>query len=306
MDVSVVIATYNRKSLLEKSLECLFCQDYPKDKYEIVVVDDGSTDGTEQMIKREISPCRLKYLRHNRREGPSKARNFGISKAKGKVIIFIDSDILVPPQFISEHMRFHKKYKNVIVDGPAINAQRIEGVFNNKWGKFLAFFDFFGASFITANTSCRKENLIKAGLFDEDFGRGFGWFDRELGFRLKQIGMKRIKNRKAYAFHIKGGAINNFTELYKKAEDRGINAALYYRKHPLMRIKREVRFRYLRYDKLIFFKHWMDKNLSENSFSKRTNLLSNLLIKLYLIHAYANGLKKGLKKYNLKENKKYG
>jgi len=301
MDVSVIIATYNRKSLLEKSLECLFCQHYSKDKYEVIVVDDGSTDGTEQMIKGKTSPCRLKYLRHNRREGQSRAKNLGIGKAKGKVIIFIDSDILVSPQFISEHMRFHKKYKNVIVDGPAINTQRIEGVFNNRWGKLLAFFDFFGASFITANTSCRKENLIKAGLFDEEFGRSFGWQDRELGFRLKQIGMRRIKNRKAYAFHIKRGVINNFTELYKKTEDRGVNAALYYKKHPLRRIKREVRFHYLWYDKLIFFKDWMDRNLRRKSFLDKANPFSNLLIKLYLVHAYANGLKKGLKKYDLEK-----
>ncbi|MEA1964958.1 MAG: glycosyltransferase [Candidatus Aerophobetes bacterium] len=304
MDVSVVIATYNRKILLEKSVECLFCQNYPEDKYEIVVVDDGSTDGTEKMVKEKTSPCRLKYLQHNRREGPSKARNFGISKAEGNVIIFIDSDILVPPQFISEHMRFHKKYENIIVDGPAINTQRIEGVFNNKWGKLLAFFDFFGASFITANTSCRKENLIKVGLFDEDFGRGFGWFDRELGFRLKQIGLRRIKNRKAYAFHIKGKAINNFNELYKKADDRGVNAVLYYKKHPLRSIKREVRFRYLWYDKLIFFKDWMDRNLSKSSFPEKANLFSNLLIKFYLVHAYAKGLRKGLKKYNLDLHRK--
>jgi len=300
VDVSVIIATYNRKNLLKKSLECLFYQSCPKDKYEIIVVDDGSTDGTEQMIKGKISPCRLKYLRHNRREGQSRAKNLGIGKAKGKVIIFIDDDVFCPPQFISEHMRFHKKYKNVIVDGPAINTQRIENAFNNRWGKLLAFLDFFGASFITANTSCRKENIIKAGLFDEEFGRSFGWQDRELGLRLKQIGMRRIKNRKAYAFHIKGGAINNFSELYKKVEDRGVNAVLYYKKHPLGSIKREVRLRYLWYDKLIFFKGWMDRNLSKKSFPDKANLFSNLLMKLYLVHVYAKGLKEGLKKYSLR------
>jgi glycosyltransferase involved in cell wall biosynthesis len=299
MEVSIIIPVYNRKEMVGKALEFLFNQNYSKENYEIVVVDDGSTDGTEEMIKGKISPCRLKYLRYNKRKGPSKARNFGISKAEGEVIIFIDSDILAPAQFISEHMRFHKKYKDVIVDGPAINTQRIEDAFNNRWGKFLAFFDFLGASFITANTSCRKENIIKAGLFDEEFGRGFGWFDRELGFRLKQIGIRSIKNRKAYAFHIKGGAINNLTELYEKVEDRGANAVLYYRKHPLRNIKHQVRFRYLWYDKLIFFKGWMDRNLSKKSFPDKANLFSNLLMKLYLVHVYAKGLKKGLKKYSL-------
>jgi len=302
MDASVVIATYNRRDLLEKSLECLFCQNYPSNKYEIVVVDDGSNDGTEKMIRSKKPSCKLKYLRHTERRGPSKARNLGISKAEGEVIIFIDSDILAPPEFVREHMRLHKKHRDIIVDGPAINTSRIEGVFESKWGKFLAFLDFFGASFITANTSCRKENIIKAGLFDEEFGKGYGWFDRELGLRLKEMGIRRIKNRRAYAFHVKRGkALANFSELFEKAKDRGINAALYYKKHPSRRVKREIRFRYLFYDRLMFFKGWMEKKIKKKlSFSSnKSSPLLNFMVSLYLVHVYAKGLREGLKKFGL-------
>ena len=307
MDVSVVIATYNRKNLLEKSLESLFRQNYPPDKYEIVIVDDGSTDGTEEMVKRKRPPCKLRYFRHSERKGPSKARNLGINKAEGEVIIFIDSDVLTPPEFIREHMRLHKKHRDIIVDGPAINTGKIEGVFDNRWGKLLASLDFFGASFITANTSCRKENLLKAGLFDEEFGKGYGWFDRELGLKLREMGVKRIKNRRAYAFHIKRGkALANFSELFEKAKDRGVNAALYYKKHPSRKVKHEIRFRYLFYDRLIFFKSWMEKILKKKLSlpSNKSSPLLNLMASLYLVHIYAEGLREGLKKFGVHDKER--
>ena len=130
MDVSVIIATYNRKNLLEKSLECLFNQSCSKDKYEIIFIDDGSTDGTEKMINALSPPCRLVYL-HQDRKGPHIARNLGIENAQGKIIIFIDSDIFAPPNFIDEHMRFHKKFKNVIVSGPTVRTDKLEDVFSD-------------------------------------------------------------------------------------------------------------------------------------------------------------------------------
>ena len=294
MKVSIVIATYNRRDILEKSLECLFRQDYLKDQYEIMVVDDGSSDGTQEMVKGKNPSCTLKYLKHKERRGPSKAKNLGINHAQGKVIIFIDDDVFCPPQFVREHMRYHKKYDNVIVDGPAINTDRIDNLFNDKKKRFLAFLDFFGATFITSNTSCKRASLIKAGGFDEEFGKKFGWQDRELGFRLRKMGVRRKKNRRAYVFHFKQKrSLDDFGQLLKKEKERGINAVIFYRKHPLKKIRRQVRFRYLWYDRLIPFKKLMDRDIEV--FHQRP-----FLTKFYLIHAYAEGLKEGLAKQKLR------
>jgi len=299
MKVSVVIATYNRRDILERSLECLFRQDYPKDQYEIVVVDDGSSDGTQKMVQGKNPSCGLKYLKHKERRGPSKARNLGINHAQGEVIIFIDDDVFCPPQFIKQHARFHKKYDNVIVDGPAINTDGIDNLFSDKKKRFLAFLDFFGASFITSNTSCRKDSLIKAGGFDEEFGKGFGWFDRELGFRLRKMGLKRKKNRRAYVFHFKQkGSLDDFGQLLRKEKERGVNAVIFYRKHPLKKIRHQVRFRYLWYDGLIPFKKLIDRDIEVFHQTHGKRFMRPFLTKFYLIHAYAEGLKEGLKQRN--------
>jgi GT2 family glycosyltransferase len=94
--VSVVIPTYNKKESLKKTIESLFDQSYPKDKYEIVVVDDGSTDGTEEivqkLVKSEPMLSNFIYIKQER-GGAAAARNLGIRKSKGDLIFFLDSDV---------------------------------------------------------------------------------------------------------------------------------------------------------------------------------------------------------------------
>lgn len=301
MKVSVVIATRNRRELLERSLECLFRQDYPKDQYEIIVVDDGSSDGTQKMVERKNPSCGLKYLKHKERRGQSRAKNLGVSHTEGEVIIFIDDDVFCPPQFIREHMRYHERYNNIIVDGPAINTDRTESLFNDKKKRLLAFLDFFGASFITSNTSCKKDSLIKAGGFDEEFGTRFGWQDRELGFRLREMGVKRKKNRRAYGFHFKQKeSLDDFHQLFRKEKERGMNAVIFYRKHPVKKIRHQVRFRYLWYDRFIPFKKLMDKDIEVFHLTSWKKFMLPFLTKFYLIHAYAEGLKEGVKTQKLR------
>ena len=301
MKVSVLIATYNRRDLLDRSLECLFRQDYPKDQYEIIVVDDGSSDGTQKMVEGKSPSCGLKYLKHKERKGQSKAKNLGISYAQGEVIIFIDDDVFCPPQFIRQHMRYHKKYDNVIVDGPAINTDRIDNPFNDKKKRLLAFLDFFGATFITSNTSCKRESLIKAGGFDEEFGKKFGWQDRELGFRLRKMGVRRKKNRRAYVFHFKQKeSLSNFVELFRKERERGMNAVIFYRKHPVKQIRHQARFRYLWYDRLIPFKKLTDRDIEVFHQASWKRFKRPFLTKFYLIHAYAEGLREELARQRLR------
>ena len=160
MKASIIIPTRNRRKVLERTLKYLFLQDYPQDQYEIIVIDDGSTDGTHKMVKAQESPCRLVCLRHEERKGPAVARNRGIREARGEVVIFIDDDIFCPPQFIREHVKYHEKEGNLIVDGPAINIGEGDFSFADPGKLLLAFFDFFGSVFVTAITSCRREHLL--------------------------------------------------------------------------------------------------------------------------------------------------
>ena len=102
MFISIVIPTYNRQPILEQCLKALEKQQLNDDKvsnYEVVLVDDGSTDGTLEWLQENkpdfphVSSFSQDHL------GPAAARNLGVTKAKGNIIIFIDSDLVVTEPF---------------------------------------------------------------------------------------------------------------------------------------------------------------------------------------------------------------
>lgn len=301
MEVSIIIPVYNRKEMVRKALDFLFNQNYAKENYEIIVVDDGSTDGTEKMINALSPPCRLVYL-HQDRKGPHIARNLGIENAQGKIIIFIDSDIFAPPNFIDEHMRFHKKFKNVIVSGPTVRTDKLEDVFSDiKRRKFRESLAWSGPSLITSNLSVKREFLLKAGGFDGEFV-GMGWHDWELGLRLKKLGLKVKRNVEAIVYHYKRTKkLLDIPSLCEKRRERGVNGVLYYKKHPSLKVKMGIRVHSLFFDKFIW---WIDKDFGKkllSSAEKRGDRFwLNLLIQWKLSYAYTKGLKEGMRKYKVK------
>ena len=106
MFISVVIPTYNRKPILEKCLKALEKQQLNDDKisdYEVVLVDDGSTDGTLEWLQenKQNFPHVCSFSQDHL--GPAAARNLGVNKAKGDIIIFIDSDLVVTETFLQYH-----------------------------------------------------------------------------------------------------------------------------------------------------------------------------------------------------------
>ena len=107
MFFSVVIPTYNRKPILQKCLQAMENQvlraDGPVEGYEIVLVDDGSTDGTVEWVKENADELSHVVLYEQNHEGAAIARNFGVQQAKGDTIIFIDSDLVVLDGFLQYH-----------------------------------------------------------------------------------------------------------------------------------------------------------------------------------------------------------
>ena len=99
MFASVVIPTYNRKPILEKCLEALEAQDLGGvlERYEVVVIDDGSTDGTPEWLRSEAQRFPHVRLFEQDHGGPAEGRNNGVRRALGDVIVFIDSDLVVTP-----------------------------------------------------------------------------------------------------------------------------------------------------------------------------------------------------------------
>lgn len=114
--VSAVIPTHNRKYKLAKLIDSILRSDYPKDKLEIIVVDDASTDGTSEYIKK-LFP-QVKVVRNDEEKLLAESRNIGIRASKGKYIFLIDDDNVVDRNTIRELVEFMEKHSEVGVAGP--------------------------------------------------------------------------------------------------------------------------------------------------------------------------------------------
>jgi glycosyltransferase involved in cell wall biosynthesis len=220
MFFSVVITTYNRADILRMALEAMYRQSVQEVDYEVIVVNDGSTDQTSQVVKEFQKKHRnLVYLRQ-KNSGQGVARNLGIKKARGEVIVLGQDDIIATHDFLYEHQKFHYLYpeENAAVLGftawhpelPVnefmkwmVNGSSILGRFGGHQfayeklhGKTLADYNFF----YTSNISLKRSLLLKY-PFDPAFS-GYGWEDIELGYRLqKEANLKLYYNSWAVAYH---------------------------------------------------------------------------------------------------------
>lgn len=234
MEISVIIPTYNRKKLLEIILPQILNQNFEGD-YEVILSDDGSTDETKPYIENLQKHYRnLIYIYSNERKGPAHARNLALETSKGKLIIFIDSDIFVEKDFIKNHYEIQKENNfNVIVQGPVINTYNWE----KPWEEKFKMRDISSAYFATGNVSVPREILLKVGFFDENF-TFYGWEDLELGIRLKKLNMKLIRSEKVRVWHLSiPPDLKNLPYLFEKEKERARSAIYFYKKHPILEVK---------------------------------------------------------------------
>jgi len=220
MLISVIIPTYNRKRVLGDCLGALLRQTLPFDKFEVIVVDDGSRDETKSVARSFIkNGFNLKYVRQEN-QGQGVARNAGVAVAGGQIIVLIGDDIVVRNDFLEEHLRLHLRHsgENEAVLGFTTWHPKLTLTHYMQWltngssvlGKFgghqfayeklknqiEADYNFF----YTSNISLKK-SLLEKYPFDPSFS-GYGWEDIELGYRLyKRVGLKIYYNPKAIGFH---------------------------------------------------------------------------------------------------------
>lgn len=116
MKASVIIPSYNSKERLYYNLISLNNQECDFDTFEVIVVDNGSDDNTLEMLKSFRPKFRLKFIRLEKNKGIARGRNTGIRKATGDILIFHDSDMIAPRDFISRHLADHEE-KNIVVCG---------------------------------------------------------------------------------------------------------------------------------------------------------------------------------------------
>lgn len=170
-DFSVVIPTYNRSAYLGELLNNLRTQDYPKDKYEIVVVDDGSTDATESLVKNLIAKSDITIrLYRQEHKGPAAARNLGIKKSRSDIIAFTDDDCRPERDWLSKlNSYFLKDTQLVGVGGVQFSSpEDIIPLTHHAPPVSAAIAD--NARFPgTNNVAYKKSVLLAVNGFDEEF-----------------------------------------------------------------------------------------------------------------------------------------
>lgn len=250
MFFSIVIPTYNRLPIVEKCLKALEKQLADASLvtgYEIVLVDDGSTDGTLAWLQENAA--QFPHVRSLTQDhaGPAAARNLGVEKATGEFIIFIDSDLVVTENFLQAHADALRQGQltygsdRVFTYGRVINTCN----FDNPTAEPYKLTDFSAAYFATGNVAIARHWLLEAGLFDTRF-QLYGWEDLELGVRLKQLGLKLIKCPDAVGYHWHPPfALEQIPSLIDKEIQRGRMGVLFYQKHPIWEVRMMIQMTWL-------------------------------------------------------------
>lgn len=196
MKASVILPTHNRMPVLTHCLSHLMNQTIGD--YEVILIDDCSSDSTHSFIE-ETNYSNLRYIRLPEQKGPYYARNKGIEDANGDIIIFLDSDVIVFPDFIEDHILIHERREDIVLQGMVKHVNSLEKV--STEGFYLPN-ALCLKTFITQNISVRKKWLLTVRGFD-DFGPTMGYKDIDMGFRLMDLGLKWIYGiRRCKAFHI--------------------------------------------------------------------------------------------------------
>jgi GT2 family glycosyltransferase len=213
--VSVIIPTYNRKKKLIRLVYSIKRSSYPKDRIEIIAIDDASTDGTFDELKRSFPE--VKIVRNEKELLVSGSRNAGIKSAKGNYVFLIDDDNIVDRNCISELVEVMEKYSDVGVVAPIMyyfeQPDRVwcagiernmvtsqtkfigkNTVDNNQFNELIESKDFPNAFMV------KKEVLEKAGLFDEDYFP-IHYEEADLGERIRRRGYRIVCNPKAKVWH---------------------------------------------------------------------------------------------------------
>jgi len=211
-DLSVVIPTYNRLETLRWVIPSLFASDLEAHRYEVIVADSQSDDGTTEYLA-EMAALHP-HLRHvpGPYSGRAAARNAGIAVAQGTLVLFTDADIIAEPGLLRRHLQAHaasaaRGHRRVAVVGMELQVDSIETYERLRDEPYRRRplhpsrrrrLDWL--YFLTGNASVRREDLVELGGFDEHF-TGYGHEDLELGFRLIRQGISILYEPGAVNYH---------------------------------------------------------------------------------------------------------
>ncbi len=237
-DFSVIVPTYNRADILRECLEALERQTMAPERFEVIVVDDGSSDATGAMCRDFQSGLLMQYLRQTN-AGAGAARRRGVQHSRGKFLLFINDDTIADAELLATHAAAHETYEGerqaVLGDfrfpaqasARALTRFLAESPFLFPQANLAAGVHWDYTKFVTCNTSVRRDAVVGVGSFDAEFRIAE---DSELGLRLSRRGyyVRYVPEARATHEHLP------FTvaDLVRRAKAYGAVHLQLLRKHP--------------------------------------------------------------------------
>ena len=237
MQLGIVIPTRNRATKLERTLQSLLAQSTPLQDFEVVVVDNDSSDDTPELLRRFWGRFPNWQCLKQAKPGAAATRNSGIEGCKSQILLFLDDDVIAEPDLVQQHLNSHLLHPRSAVlgyvrNGWSENDSAFHWILSHK--QLIHSFQFPDPLSVpfqhlyTCNASLPREALLKAGLFDERFV-GAAFEDTDLGYRLKRSGCPLIFNAHATVTHNPVLSLKSFMQ---KRSDAGRALHQLLSKHP--------------------------------------------------------------------------
>lgn len=216
---SVVIPTYNNCKTLKKCLKSVIRQDFPKKEYEIIIIDDGSTDDTKLFVNWLMKTCNNIRYYQKKNEGHGSARNLGFSISRGQYIVSTDDDCV----WDKDHLKEIKKSFSELKDADAIGGSILNPYDSNiSWAhqilNFSKWFDYGKIRLVkdipTANIAYRKEKIKNINFEIQD--AQIGYRDSLFNKSLLDQGSRIYFNKNIKVYHYAWGSGESIERLMEK------------------------------------------------------------------------------------------
>jgi serine acetyltransferase/GT2 family glycosyltransferase len=235
--LSVVIASYNRRALLERLLDQLAQQTLPASDFEAIVVDDGSAEPVREALAGRKYPYALR-LEAQANQGAAAARHRGVQQARGELLVIVDDDMQVGPDFLEQHARAHPAGSRRVAIGRIAADPEVSGkpLFERWHQRVLddladdasrGQLPLRGNNLYTGNVSLRRADYLAVGGFDAALGHSE---DVELGLRLERAGVEFVMAEQAQTLH--GSDHTDVAKWRKRARLYGVYDHRIAQKHP--------------------------------------------------------------------------
>lgn len=207
-EISVVMPAYGRERELALALDALSAQRLERERYEVIVVDDGSPSSLAPVVEARRGDLPLRHVRQEPNRGRAAARNRGAAEARGPVLLFLDADMIACPALLEAHLAAHRRAPagSLVVLGPIPVAAGYEsalGRYMERRGHMKPGVDDEAVPhryFVSANTSVPRARFDEVGGYDERYVH-YGGEDIDLGWKLGRAGSRIVVARDAVAHH---------------------------------------------------------------------------------------------------------